>query len=97
MPTPKLSPEFVEHIHDVLVGLFLPYDERVSSAERRDRSAIESALGRPYQTVGGEDAYERVIRHAKRVVKFAVTSLESFRKEKFPNRDELDQFMSQYP
>jgi death-on-curing protein len=40
-----------------LVGIFLPFNERVNPAERRDKAAIESALGRPFQTICGEEAW----------------------------------------
>ena len=61
MTSPEpFPPELIEHIHDSLVGVFLPFDERVNPTERRDRAAIQSALGRPFQTVGGEDAYPTV-------------------------------------
>lgn len=52
-----LKPEFIEHIHDVLVGIFLPFDERVNPTEHRDKSAIKSALGRPFQTFNGIDMW----------------------------------------
>lgn len=52
-----LSPESIEHIHDVLVGVFLPFDEKVNPAEYRNREYIESAAARPYQTAFGADAY----------------------------------------
>lgn len=52
-----LSPDFIEHIHDVLVGAFLPFDEKVNPAEHRNRGYIESAAGRPFHTVGGQDLW----------------------------------------
>jgi death-on-curing family protein len=56
----KLAPEFIEHIHDVLVGAFLPFDEKVSPAEYRSRDRIESSVSRPFQTVFGEEAYPAI-------------------------------------
>lgn len=48
---------FIEHIHDVLVGVFLPFDENINPAEHRDIGRIESALNRPFHTGFGADFY----------------------------------------
>ena len=53
----KLEPAFIEHIHDVLVGVFLPFDEKVNPAEYRSRASIESAVARPFQTAFGRELY----------------------------------------
>ena len=53
----SLTRKEIEHIHDVLVGAFLPFDEKVSPAELRDHAMIESSLGRPFHTVFGADAW----------------------------------------
>lgn len=58
MPTTALTADFIEHVHDVLVGLFLPFDEKVDAAEYRSRALIESAVNRPLHTVGDKDLYE---------------------------------------
>lgn len=55
-----LGPGLIEHIHDSLVGIFLPFDEKVTSSEYRNRELIASAAGRPFQTVFGDDAYPTV-------------------------------------
>lgn len=41
---------FVEYIHDVLVGTFLPFDETVNPKEYRDLDRIASAVARPFCT-----------------------------------------------
>lgn len=55
--TQQIPPSFIEHIHDVLVGVFLPFDEKINPAEHRDLGRIESALGRPFHTGWGEEFY----------------------------------------
>jgi len=55
--TEQIPLSFVEHIHDVLIGVFLPFDEKVNPSEHRDIGRIESALGRPFHTGMGEEFY----------------------------------------
>jgi death-on-curing family protein len=55
--TQQIPVSFVEHIHDVLIGVFLPFDEKVHPSEHRDVGRIESALGRPFHTGMGEEFY----------------------------------------
>lgn len=55
---------FIEYIHDVLVGIFLPFDEKVNPSERRDIASIESALGRPNQTAFGVDVWPHLAQKA---------------------------------
>jgi death-on-curing family protein len=52
----RLSADFIEHIHDVLIGTFLSaWDEKITPNEYRNRGCIESAINRPFQTAfGGE-------------------------------------------
>jgi death-on-curing protein len=52
-----ISASFVEHIHDILIGTFLPFDETIKLGEYRDRGLIESAVGRPFQTAFGEEVW----------------------------------------
>jgi death-on-curing family protein len=52
-----LPAAFIEHVHDVLVGVFLPFDEKVNPAEHRDVGRIESAVNRPFHGVGEEEFY----------------------------------------
>lgn len=54
----------IEHIHDALIGIFLPYDQPVDAAEHRDVGLIDSAINRPFQTFGGEDVYPTIPRKA---------------------------------
>ena len=53
----KLDPGFIEHIHDVLVTAFMPYDEKINPSEFRNRGLIESAAGRPFQTAFGAELW----------------------------------------
>jgi len=55
-----LTRAFIEFIHDVLVGLWMPFDEHVDSSDYKDINLIESAAGRPFQTFGGSDLYPSV-------------------------------------
>lgn len=51
---------FIEYIHDVLVGLWMPFDEHVDPADYKDINLLESSIGRPFQTYGGTDLYPTV-------------------------------------
>ncbi len=51
----QLTANQIEYIHDVLVGVFLPFDEMVNPSEHRDRALIESAAARPFHTACGFD------------------------------------------
>ena len=53
----KLEPAFIEHIHDVLVGAFLPFDEKINPSEYRNNGFIDSAAARPFQTAFGAEVY----------------------------------------
>jgi death-on-curing protein len=53
----KLDPKFIEHIHDVLVSAFLPFDEKINPAEYRSHALIESAAARPFQTAFGSEVW----------------------------------------
>jgi death on curing protein len=60
----KLDPKFVEHIHDVLVSVFLPFDEKVNPAEYRSQALIESAAARPFQTAFGAEVWPSLAQKA---------------------------------
>ena len=62
--TTKLEPRFIEHIHDVLVGAFLPFDEKINPAEYRSRASIESAVSRPFQTAFETELYPTLVSKA---------------------------------
>jgi death-on-curing family protein len=64
VPHIKLERVFIEFIHDVLVGLWMPFDEQVDPADYKDIPLLESAAGRPFQTFGGEDLYASVAEKA---------------------------------
>lgn len=53
----QLQRGLVEYAHDVLVSLWLPYDEIVHPDKFKVVGLLESAIGRPFQTYGGEDLY----------------------------------------
>lgn len=53
--------DYIEHIHDALVSLVWPGTEPIGEREQRDRPLIESAAGRPFQTIFQEDAYPAVL------------------------------------
>jgi death on curing protein len=56
----RLTAEGVEFIHDFLVRIFLPFDERVTGDEYRDRNLIESAVARPFQTAFEQEIWPSI-------------------------------------
>lgn len=56
-----LRADYLEYIHDALVGVLWPNTELVGSCDHRDRALIESAAARPFQTVLREDAYPGIL------------------------------------
>jgi len=55
--TKPLAASEIEQIHDVVVAIVLPYDEKILPNEYRDTALIESAAGRPFHTLFGEEAF----------------------------------------
>src|SRR5260370_27493261 len=55
-----LGPAWVEYIHDELISKIWPEVGHIRSRGVKDRVLLESAVGRPFQTVFGEDAYPSV-------------------------------------
>jgi len=55
-----LGAAWVEYIHDELLHKFWPGGEYIGARGVKDRGLLESAVGRPYQTVFGQDAYPDV-------------------------------------
>ncbi len=51
----------MEYIHDELLELFWPTVEKVATQGVRDRTLIESAVGRPFQSAFGQDIYPTII------------------------------------
>jgi death on curing protein len=51
----------VEFIHEELLHKFWPGTEHIGTGGVKDRGLLESAVGRPHQTVFGQDAYPTVI------------------------------------
>jgi death on curing protein len=55
--TLQLTRQLIEYVHDILVNLWLPYDQIVYRDKFDDAGLLESAVGRPFQTFGGEELY----------------------------------------
>lgn len=51
-------------IHDELVSVVWPNRDPVSGGEYRNRQLLESALGRPFHSAGGQDAYPTITEKA---------------------------------
>jgi death-on-curing family protein len=55
-----LGAAWVEYIHHELLHKFWPEPEHIGARGVKDRGLLESAVGRPYQTVFAQDAYPTV-------------------------------------
>jgi death-on-curing protein len=55
-----LGAAWVEYIHHELLYKFWPDPEHIGARGVKDRGLLESAVGRPYQTVFAQDAYPTV-------------------------------------
>src|ERR1700680_2668237 len=55
-----LGAAWVEYVHDELIRNFWPDPGDIGSKGVKDRGLLESAVGRPCQTVFGQDAYPTV-------------------------------------
>ncbi|MBB3871828.1 type II toxin-antitoxin system death-on-curing family toxin [Brevundimonas mediterranea] len=53
----QLSVEEVLEIHELLVEWFEDSEDPISPPGLKNRNLLESAVGRPFQTVGGKDSY----------------------------------------
>ena len=51
----------MEYVHDELISKFWPGREHIGSKGVKDRRLLESAVGRPFQTIFGEYAYPTVV------------------------------------
>jgi death-on-curing protein len=56
-----LGARYVEYIHDELLAVFWPASGSVPSEGVRDRTLIESAVARPFQSAFGQDIYPTVV------------------------------------
>lgn len=54
----------MEWIHDELVSAVWTYKDPVSASEYRNKQLLESALGRPFQSAGGQEAYPTIVEKA---------------------------------
>jgi death on curing protein len=59
-----LGAQYVEYIHDELLEVFWPSSEKTATEGVRDRTLIESAVARPFQSAFGQDMYPTVIEKA---------------------------------
>ena len=59
-----LGAGYVEFIHDEMVVQLWPGSEPVRANDRRDRAMIESAVGRPFHSAFGQDAYPTIAEKA---------------------------------
>jgi len=63
-PACKLGSRYVEWIHDDVIGSVWPSVDPVSKDEYRNVDLLESALARPFHSVGEQDAYPTVAEKA---------------------------------
>ena len=56
-----LQPAFIEMLHDEMVSLTWPGIEPEGPGPLRDPGLLDSAAGRPFQSVDGADAYESIL------------------------------------
>ena len=63
-PTSTITPATVIGIHDILVDWCDDSLDPISPAGVKDIGLIESAVGRPFQSAGGQPAYDTVFAQA---------------------------------
>lgn len=63
-PLCQLGIRYVNLIHDQVIAIVWPDIDPVSPQEYRSQELLESALGRPFHSVGGQDFYPTVIEKA---------------------------------
>jgi hypothetical protein len=51
----RLGAGYVEWIHDEVVSVVWPSKDPIAAGEYRNQQLLESALGRPFQSAGGQD------------------------------------------
>jgi death-on-curing family protein len=56
-----LTAQYVQYIHDNLVAVMWPKSDPVGPGGCRDINLLESAVGRPFQSAFGKDAYPTVL------------------------------------
>jgi death-on-curing family protein len=56
-----LGAQYVEYIHDELLDVFWPSSEKAATEGVRDRTLIESAVARPFQSGFGQDIYPTIL------------------------------------
>lgn len=67
MRTVRLTGQFVERVHDELIGFYFPNVEPVSARDHRDLAALEGALAAPFATAFGAEAFPTVQDKAARL------------------------------
>jgi len=63
-PLCQLGIPYVNLIHDEIIAVLWPDIDPVSPKEYRSHELLESALGRPFHSLGGQDFYPTVIEKA---------------------------------
>jgi death on curing protein len=56
-----LGAPYVEYIHDELLEVFWPGSGKIVTEGVRDRTLVESAVGRPFQSAFGQDIYPTIV------------------------------------
>src|SRR5260370_38660387 len=69
-----LGPAWVEYIHDELISKIWPEVGHIRSRGVKDRGLLESAVGRPFQTGFGGDAYPSVTDKAAALFHYLVST-----------------------
>lgn len=60
----QLGPAYISWIHDDVIGSVWPGIDPVSKSEYRNQQLLESALGRPFHSMDGQDFYPTTIEKA---------------------------------
>jgi len=60
-PLCRLGAGYVEWIHDELVSVVWPSKDPIADGEYRNQQLLESALGRPFQSAGGQEIYPTIV------------------------------------
>lgn len=70
----EISLENVEFIHDCLVDYFRSSEDPISPSGVKNRGLLASAVSRPFQSAGGEDAYEDIFEKAAALFHFIINN-----------------------
>jgi death-on-curing family protein len=70
----RLGASYVQFIHDDLVAVLWPGTDPIDRSEHRDQGLLESALGRPFQSAFGSDAYATLFEKSAALFQSLVTN-----------------------